>query len=69
MFPVAKRIIAVHPLAQKLNTLREIERRMILGVAFPFLYAEVSDAIARIEPLVDGTPLRAAAQLGVSMKD
>lgn len=64
-FRVAKRIALVHPLAVSLAILREVERRMLfLGVSFPCLYVEVSDQIALIEPLVEGTPLKYMPPVG-----
>ena len=60
IFHVAKRhIVVVHPLQARLDALREIEHRAIAKcLASDVSYVDICDALARVEPLVLGTPLK-----------
>lgn len=57
-YPKIKGIVVLHPQAQFLAALREIEQRMVKGASFPFSYQEVSDGIFRLEKIVEGVSIR-----------
>lgn len=64
-YPKKLMVRVVHPLQLKLDMLREIERRMVVGTWKNGLqYNRVSNALALLEPIVVGVPI-AAKHMGV----